>query len=104
MTNDDREQLRPPPEYIDQRIRLFERLRAEHDAFVRGVCVFSVVCGVVDVWRFVAQPRDPITITLPDGSERQGTRWETSPLDVAKEISKSRSERAVIAKVNVTHA
>lgn len=47
----------------------------------------------------VAQPREPITVTLPDGSERKGTRWETSPLDVAKEVSKSLSERVVIAKV-----
>ena len=32
-------QLQPPPEYIDQRIRLFERLRAEYDEFVKGVLV-----------------------------------------------------------------
>jgi len=35
---------------------------------------------------------------MPDGSERKGTSWETSPLDVAKEVSKSLSERVVIAK------
>ncbi|KAF8556608.1 threonyl-tRNA synthetase [Imleria badia] len=75
-------ELQPPPDYIDQRIRLFERLRVEYDEFVK------------------AQPREPITITLPDGSERKGTSWETSPLDVAKEVSKSLSERVVIAKVD----
>jgi threonyl-tRNA synthetase len=46
-----------------------------------------------------AQPRQEITITLPDGAERKGTSWETSPMDVAKDISKSLSERLVIAKV-----
>ncbi|KAF9233915.1 hypothetical protein BU15DRAFT_90186 [Melanogaster broomeanus] len=70
-------ELQPPPAYIDQRIELFEKLRAE-----------------------IPQPREEITITMPDGSERKGTSWETSPMDVAKEVSKSLSERIVIAKVN----
>lgn len=46
------------------------------------------------------QPRQEITITLPDGTEKKGTSWETSPMDIAKEISKGLSERIVIAKVN----
>jgi hypothetical protein len=46
-----------------------------------------------------AQPRQEIIITLPDGAERKGTSWETSPMDVAKEISKTLSEKLVIAKV-----
>ena len=36
---------------------------------------------------------------MPDGSERKAKSWETSPLDVAKDVSKSLSERIVIAKV-----
>lgn len=36
---------------------------------------------------------------MPDGSERKAKSWETSALDVAKEVSKSLSERIVIAKV-----
>lgn len=36
-------QLQPPPEYIDQRIQLFERLRAEYDAFVQGVSPLVVL-------------------------------------------------------------
>ncbi|KAG9307924.1 hypothetical protein JVU11DRAFT_12894 [Chiua virens] len=75
-------ELQPPPDYIDHRIRMFERLRTEYHAFVK------------------AQPREEITITLPDGSERKGTSWETSPMDVAKAVSKGLSERAVIAKVD----
>ena len=45
------------------------------------------------------KPRVKITITFPDGRTREGTAWETTPMDVAKEISRSLSERVVIAKV-----
>lgn len=45
------------------------------------------------------QARQEIHITMPDGTQRIGTSWETSPMDVAKEISKSLSDRIVIAKV-----
>jgi threonyl-tRNA synthetase len=36
---------------------------------------------------------------MPNGSSRDGTSWETNPMDIAKAISKSLSERVVIAKV-----
>jgi threonyl-tRNA synthetase len=45
------------------------------------------------------RPRQSIQITMPDSSNRDGTSWETSPMDIAKAISKSLSERVVIAKV-----
>ena len=48
---------------------------------------------------YIAQSREEITVTMPDGSERKAKSWETSPLDVAKDVSKSLSERVVIAKV-----
>ena len=38
---------------------------------------------------------------MPDGSERKAKSWETSPMDVAKDVSKSLSERIVIAKVRL---
>ncbi|KAG1752134.1 hypothetical protein EDB19DRAFT_1893055 [Suillus lakei] len=75
-------ELQPPPGFFDHRIKLFEELHAKHIEFVK------------------TQPREEIVITMPDGSERNGTSWETSPMDVAKEVSKSLSERVVIAKVN----
>jgi hypothetical protein len=59
------------------------------------------VIGCVQTRFLVAQPREEIVIKMPDGSERKGTSWETSPMDVAKEVSKSLSERIVIAKVNI---
>ncbi|KAH9025011.1 hypothetical protein EDB83DRAFT_2542690 [Lactarius deliciosus] len=75
-------ELQPPPDFFGHRIKIFEDLKAEYDALVRE------------------KPRQEITITLPDGAERKGTSWETSPMDVAKEISKSLSEKLVIAKVD----
>ncbi|KAL5536418.1 THS1 [Sanghuangporus sanghuang] len=75
-------ELQPPPEYIDHRIKLFDQLKAEYVEFVKQ------------------QPREEITITLPDGSERKGTSWETTPMEIASGISKSMPERLVIAKVD----
>jgi threonyl-tRNA synthetase len=37
---------------------------------------------------------------MADGSKRKGTSWETSPMDVAKTVSKSLCERVIIAKVS----
>ncbi|RXW16925.1 hypothetical protein EST38_g8929 [Candolleomyces aberdarensis] len=75
-------ELQPPPEFFDHRIKMFEQLKTEYNDWVK------------------AQPRQEITVTLPDGSERKATSWETSPMDIAKEVSKSLSERIVIAKVD----
>ncbi|KAG1802062.1 uncharacterized protein HD556DRAFT_1429705 [Suillus plorans] len=75
-------ELQPLPGFFDHRIKMFEELYAKYNEFVKS------------------QPREEIVITMPDGSERKGTSWETSPMDVAKEVSKSLSERIVIAKVN----
>lgn len=49
-------------------------------------------------------PREPITITLPDGSTREGTSWETSPMSIALGISKGLADKTVIAKVRQSAA
>lgn len=46
------------------------------------------------------QPREPITITLPDGKQVEGKSWETTPYDIARGISSSLADRIIIAKVN----
>ena len=46
-----------------------------------------------------ANPRTPIQITLPDSRIMHGQAWETTPMDIAKMLSKSLSERVVISKV-----
>ena len=45
-------------------------------------------------------PRVPITISFPDGKTINGTAWETTPMMIAKDISKSLAERTIIAKVD----
>ncbi|KAF8314414.1 tars protein [Clavulina sp. PMI_390] len=75
-------EMSPPPEYFAHRIKMWNELKAEQDEFYKK------------------QPRQEIEITMPDGSKRKGTSWETSPMDIAKEISSSLSQRVVIAKVN----
>ncbi|KZV75646.1 tars protein [Peniophora sp. CONT] len=75
-------ELSPKPEYFEHRIKMWDQLKEENAAFV------------------AAQARQEIIITMPDGAERKGTSWETSPMDIAREISKSLADRLVIAKVD----
>ncbi|EMR11830.1 threonine-tRNA ligase [Pneumocystis murina B123] len=70
------------PVFIDHRISMFERL---YDEFKREI---------------QDKERLEIEITLPDGSSLKGVSWETTPLEISKRISKSLSERVVIAQVN----
>eukprot|EP00842_Homolaphlyctis_polyrhiza_P005568 jgi/Hompol1/6011/HPOL_001462-RA len=72
----------PQPDFIQHRIEMFERLKAEYDEEV------------------AAKPRVPIEVTLPDGKIINGTAWETTPFEIAKSLSKSLSERVVISKVD----
>ena len=46
------------------------------------------------------QEQAPIKITLPDGTEKDGVRLVTTPMDIAKTISKSLANNAVVAKVD----
>lgn len=74
--------LDPQPEFIESRIKLFDELKAKYDEEISQ------------------KARQPIKITLKDGSVKEGTSYETSPLDIANAIGKSFSERQVISKVN----
>lgn len=51
---------------------------------------------------YTGMPRESITITLPDGSTREGKSWETTPMSVALSISKGLADKTVIAKVRWT--
>ncbi|KAI9189803.1 threonyl-tRNA synthetase [Blastocladiella emersonii ATCC 22665] len=75
-------EVAPAPEYMAHRIAMFDKLKAEYDAEIKN------------------KPREAIKVTLPNGSVRDGTSWETTPMDIAKGIAKSLSERVVIAKVD----
>ncbi|GAA5869660.1 hypothetical protein JCM16303_000539 [Sporobolomyces ruberrimus] len=75
-------ELDPKPQYIDSRIEMFDRLKKEYDEKVASM------------------PREAITVTLPDGTTKEGTSWESSPMSIALGISKSLAEKTVIAKVD----
>ncbi|KAK0528303.1 threonyl-tRNA synthetase [Tilletia horrida] len=77
-------EMTPAPEFFAHRISIFEKLKAEQDAHAAEQ----------------AKLNTPIKITMPDGSVRDGVAWQTSPMDIARSISKSLSERICIAKVN----
>lgn len=81
-TNPEMDTMSLQPEYIDHRIRMFDDLKEKYHAWVS------------------AQPRLDIEVTLPDGKVIPAKSWETCPLDIAKSISKSLSEKVVIAKVD----
>ena len=46
------------------------------------------------------KPEEPITITLPDGSKKEGVKWKTSPMDIAMGISETLGRKALVAIVN----
>ncbi|KAN0101752.1 putative threonyl-tRNA synthetase, cytoplasmic [Hyaloscypha variabilis] len=75
-------EMKPAPQFLDTRLKLFEKLKAKFDADI------------------AAKPREPITITLGDGTVKAGTSWETTPADIAKGISNSLFKRTVVAKLN----
>lgn len=74
--------LDPEPEFIDERIQLFEKLQKEYNDKVASM------------------PRVPLKVVLKDGAEKEATAWETTPMDIAKGIAKSFFEKQCISKVN----
>lgn len=95
--------MTPPPEFLQWRMDLFDKWVEEYKAEIAGGPVAasrpSFAYATVHSF-FLAKPRSPIKVTLPDGREMDGIAWETSPMDIAKLISKSLSERIVIARVD----
>ncbi|KAJ6318538.1 hypothetical protein OIU76_013983 [Salix suchowensis] len=67
---------------IPKRIQLFQSIQSEQ------------------LSRLQSLPHDTIKITLPDGTVKEGKRWESSPMDIAKEIGKSVAGNALISQVN----
>ncbi len=78
----DATKLDPLPDFIAHRIQLFEKLKAQYDEAVSQ------------------KPRDKINVTLDNDRIEIGTAWETTPAWIARHISKSLSERVVIARVD----
>jgi threonyl-tRNA synthetase len=66
----------------------------------------------LDVWDELIQkqtelyngfPKQEITVTLPDGSVKKGTSFESSPFTIASSISKQFAEKVVVAKVKYSN-
>lgn len=78
-------ELSPPPQYIDERLTLYTKLKAEHDALLA---------------ERAAKNSKPIKVTLPDGKVVEAESWKTTPYQVACGISQGLADNTVIAKVN----
>lgn len=61
-------QLNPPPQYIEDRLVLYNKLKAEHDALMAEKA---------------EKESKPIKITLPDGKVVDGESWKITPYQVA---------------------
>jgi threonyl-tRNA synthetase len=70
--------------FYDKRVALFDTFKARAAAALEAARAAAA----------------PISITLPDGTVKTGTKWVTTPLDVAAEISKGLAAAVVVAKVN----
>lgn len=75
-------EMNPWPAYIQDRIVMWDRLKAEADA------------------ELAAKVPEPIGITLPDGKVVEGQSWRTTPYEIALGISKGLADNTVIAKVD----
>ncbi|XP_005094376.1 threonine--tRNA ligase 1, cytoplasmic isoform X2 [Aplysia californica] len=75
-------ELKPPPDYIEHRQKLWDKLKKERDDWI------------------AAQEKVPIKVTLPDGAVKEGNAFQTTPYEVAAAISQGLADSTVVAKVN----
>lgn len=61
-------ELNPRPAYIQDRLVLWDKLKAEYDA------------------ELAAKPNTPIKVTLPDSKRVEAIAWQTTVYDIAKGI------------------
>ncbi|XP_070821367.1 threonine--tRNA ligase 1, cytoplasmic [Chaetodon trifascialis] len=78
-------ELSPPPQYIEERLTLYTKLKAEHEALMA---------------ERAAKNSRAIKVTLPDGKVVDAESWKTTPYQVACGISQGLADNTVIAKVN----
>uniref|UniRef100_A0A672ZC37 threonine--tRNA ligase n=1 Tax=Sphaeramia orbicularis TaxID=375764 RepID=A0A672ZC37_9TELE len=81
----ERVRLSPPPQYIDERLDLYAKLKAEHEALMA---------------ERAEKESKPIKVTLPDGKVVDAESWKTTPYQIACGISQGLADNTVIAKVN----
>lgn len=69
------------PQFLEDRLKIWDELYAKQEEKLKEM------------------PRETIKITLPDGSVKEGTSFETSPMDIAKELSNSLAKVVLVASV-----
>ncbi|CAO2592330.1 Threonine--tRNA ligase 1, cytoplasmic, partial [Lemmus lemmus] len=80
-----RAELNPWPEYINTRLDMYNKLKAEHDSILAEKA---------------ANDSKPIKVTLPDGKQVDAESWKTTPYQIACGISQGLADNTVVAKVN----
>ncbi|ETE68565.1 Threonyl-tRNA synthetase, cytoplasmic, partial [Ophiophagus hannah] len=80
-----RSELSPWPDYINQRLEMYHKLKAEHDALLA---------------ERAAKDSQPIKVTLPDGKQIDAESWKTTPYQIACGISQGLADNTVIARVD----
>jgi threonyl-tRNA synthetase len=76
-------------EFIDHRIAVLERLQKAEDSLAAKKKAEAAAAGGAD-----------ILVTLPDGKEVPGKKFETTPYDVALGISRGLADSCVVAKLD----
>ncbi|XP_027674575.2 threonine--tRNA ligase 2, cytoplasmic isoform X1 [Chelonia mydas] len=85
VVNGLRNELQCEPSFIEDRLKLYETLKKEHDALL--------------AYRAANQSK-PIKVILTDGKVIEGESWKMTPYQLAAGISRGLADNAVIAKVN----
>lgn len=75
-------ELNPWPNYIQDRIILWDKLKAEYEESL------------------ASKSMTDIKVILPDGKEIIAQSWHTTPYEIAKNISQGLADNTIIAKVN----
>ena len=76
--------------------------RAKNPAFLAERAAKWAVLWARQEADFAARPREAIAITMPDGKVKEGTSWETTPMDIAKGISSQMAKKQIVAEVIYT--
>ncbi|KAM4708864.1 threonine--tRNA ligase 1, cytoplasmic isoform 2-T2 [Discoglossus pictus] len=80
-----RAEMNPWPEYINKRLDIYNKLKAEHDGLMA---------------ERAAKESKAIKVTLPDGKQVNAETWKTTPYQIAAGISQGLADNTVIARVN----
>ncbi|XP_053859066.1 threonine--tRNA ligase 1, cytoplasmic [Vidua macroura] len=80
-----RSELNPWPAFINERLEMYNKLKAEHDALLA---------------ERAANDSKLIKVTLPNGKQVDAESWKTTPYQIACGISQGLADNTVVAKVN----